>query len=133
MLEKSRMPYIDSNRMNKSTDRYENDDNEYEYGRENETKYDKEVYDDRNFYSLLLKSYITDNNSGDQFLTAEDIAELKKYKKNQHSNVDRKASKGRKIRYVPHTKLQNFMFPMGVTKKEELLIDSDRLFASLFQ
>lgn len=124
-MEKSRMPFEDSKRINKS-DSDESDE-------DSSAKYDKEVYDDRNFYSLLLKSYISDNNSGDQFLTAEDIAELKKYKKNQHSKVDRKASKGRKIRYVPHAKLQNFMFPMGVTQKEELLIDSDRLFASLFQ
>lgn len=46
--------------------------------------------------------------------------------------VDRKASKGRKIKYVAHEKLANFMFPTpGV--HEDSSFDTDRLYKSLFQ
>lgn len=116
--------------------------------------YDYEVYDDCVFYSTMLKAYVNSNtevaNSSEYVLNADELKELRKYKKNPNGkNVDRKASKGRKIRYVPHTKLQNFMFPQenssnyndngsnGVGGKygneKPLLVDSDRLFASLFQ
>ena len=47
--------------------------------------------------------------------------------------VERKASKGRKVRYNVHDKLQNFMFPVGVSAAEVGGIDADRLFQSLFQ
>ena len=46
-------------------------------------------------------------------------------------NVDRKASKGRKIRYLPHKKLENFMFPIQI--RQSSAQDSNRLFSSLFQ
>lgn len=32
-------------------------------------------------------------------------------RKSRNKAVDRKASKGRKIKYVTHPKMQNFMFP----------------------
>lgn len=32
-------------------------------------------------------------------------------RKSRKKTVDRKASKGRKIKYVTHPKMQNFMFP----------------------
>lgn len=49
--------------------------------------------------------------------------------------MDRKASKGRKIRYVVHSKLENFMFPNAVAYASETggSFDADRLFRSLFQ
>ncbi len=45
--------------------------------------------------------------------------------------VERKASKGRKIRYTVHQKLQNFMFPVPL--QNNLHLDIERLHASLFQ
>ena len=45
--------------------------------------------------------------------------------------VERKASKGRKIRYKVHAKLQHFMFPVPAVPPAGL--DVDRLMASLFQ
>lgn len=67
----------------------------------------------------------------------EDFAALKSYKKSK-SNVDRKASKGRKIKYVPHEKLKNFMFPIplySMTSNNNFAgaNDVDRLYQSLFQ
>jgi protein AATF/BFR2 len=119
-----------------------------------EALYDFEVYDDCVFHAAMLKTYINSTteatNSSEYVLNAEELKELRRYKKNPNGkNVDRKASKGRKVRYVPHAKLQNFMFPqenssnyndngsngVGGTygNDKPLLVDSDRLFASLFQ
>jgi hypothetical protein len=47
--------------------------------------------------------------------------------------VERKASKGRKVRYNVHDKLQNFMFPLSLGGVEVGGIDSEKLFHSLFQ
>lgn len=93
--------------------------------------YDTEVYDDRPFYSMLLKTFITNSSNGEGVsnIRASDLSALKKYKRSK-SVVDRRASKGRKIRYVSHKKLENFMFPEHVAESS---ISSDRLFKSLFQ
>lgn len=45
------------------------------------------------------------------------------------NTVDRKASKGRKIRYVVHPKMVNFMFPVA---RKEPMISDDVWFKSLF-
>jgi len=50
--------------------------------------------------------------------------------------VERKASKGRKVRYNVHDKLQNFMFPLSLSLgmgPDVGGIDSEKLFHSLFQ
>ena len=49
--------------------------------------------------------------------------------------MERKASKGRKVRYNVHDKLQNFMFPVGgsLALTENISIDAEKLFQSLFQ
>lgn len=49
--------------------------------------------------------------------------------------MERKASKGRKVRYNVHDKLQNFMFPVGggASAVENISIDAEKLFQSLFQ
>jgi len=44
--------------------------------------------------------------------------------------VDRRASKGRKIRYQPHDKLVGFMTPKN--DKKELLWDIEQLFGNIF-
>ena len=91
-------------------------------------QYDMEVYDDRSFYTLLLKAYITSGSSGSG-MRADDLAQLRKYRK-QKADVDRRASKGRKLRYTVHKKLQNFMFPH---EAPEPTLDVERLLQSLFQ
>ena len=45
------------------------------------------------------------------------------------TTVDRKASKGRKIRYVAHPKMVNFMFPVA---RKEPMISNDVWFKSMF-
>ena len=95
--------------------------------------YDLEVYDDRSFYNLLLKSFIQSAASGGDGQAAsmrpDDLAALRKYRRTK-AKVDRKASKGRKIRYVVHAKLQNFTFP--ITQPEPAM-DVNRLYQSLLQ
>ena len=81
-------------------------------------KYDLECYDDRPFYSLLLKSFIESSvaaagSAGGQGMRGEDLEALRRYKRSK-TNVDRKASKGRKIRYTRHPKLESFMFPVSL-------------------
>lgn len=110
--------------------------------------FDTEVYDDRAFYSLLLKTFITANqsnhaNNNALGLNADDLAQLKQYKRAKTTNkhIDRKASKGRRIRYTVHQKLAHFMFPIpkavlvanSVSGGVSAMVDSDRLLASLFQ
>lgn len=92
--------------------------------------YDMEVYDDRPFYTLLLKTFIASASHNDgQGVNSRDLEELKKYKRSKVV-TDRKASKGRKIRYMKHKKMENFMFPVHV---QESATDSNKLFRSLFQ
>ncbi|KAF4637656.1 hypothetical protein G7Y89_g419 [Cudoniella acicularis] len=78
---------------------------------------DPNIYDDGNFYQMLLKELVDQRrvesltapitglgNATTLQWTAVKEAKTKK-------NVDTKASKGRKMRYTVHEKLQNFMAP----------------------
>ena len=77
---------------------------------------DAEVYDDSDFYQMLLKALVdqrmVDNaNSGGasgaiRWTTALRDAKVKKA-------VDTKASKGRKLKYQVQEKLQNFLAPIA--------------------
>ncbi len=106
----------------------DNNDKNKSKNKSKSNQYDEEVYDDRGFYSLLLKAFITSGSQGSG-LRADDIAQLRKYRKNS-KDVDRRASKGRKTRYTVHKKLQNFMFPHELPDSS---LDVDRLLQSLFQ
>lgn len=86
---------------------------------------DPEVFDDTDFYHQLLRDVIDARGNGGN----EDWMEIQKQKKAK-KNVDTKASKGRKLRYEVHEKIQNFMVPVttqGSWHEEQI----DELFASL--
>ncbi|KAF3909458.1 hypothetical protein AA313_de0202948 [Arthrobotrys entomopaga] len=75
---------------------------------------DASIYDDTDFYKRLLLVLLEQRgnsatNGGVVQLAPADLQELKVKKK--RNNVDTKASKGRKLRYHVHEKLQNFMMP----------------------
>ncbi|KAK3303280.1 apoptosis-antagonizing transcription factor [Chaetomium strumarium] len=93
---------------------------------------DPEIYDDADFYQLLLKELVdqrsTDTSAPGESVTTVRWAALKETKTRKH--VDRRASKGRKLRYTVHEKLQNFMAPEDRRSWEEHAID--RLFGTLF-
>jgi protein AATF/BFR2 len=93
---------------------------------------DKDIYDDADFYQLLLKELV-DQRSIDTGAPGESVptvrwAALKEAK--TRKQVDRKASKGRKLRFTVHEKLQNFMAPEDRRTWEEHAID--RFFGTLF-
>ena len=74
--------------------------------------YDDEIFDDGDYYQLLLKELIESrmNDSEDPIQLAIKFAQLKNLQKQKNKKiVDTKASKGRKIRYQVQEKIQNFM------------------------
>lgn len=93
----------------------------------------EDIYDDADFYQLLLKELVdqrTVESAAEQssavasvMLTANKEAKTRKV-------VDRKASKGRKLRFTVHEKLQNFMAPEDRRGWEQGAID--RFFGTLF-
>lgn len=98
---------------------------------------DAAVFDDADFYQLLLKELVDQRSADAGGAGAEGgsgsvptvrwtaIREAKTRKQ-----VDRRASKGRKLRFTVHEKLQNFMAPEDRRAWEEDAID--RLFGTLF-
>jgi len=96
---------------------------------------DPDIYDDGNFYQLLLKELVdqrridsltTPVNGGNAGKAMQWIA-VKEAK--TRKNVDTKASKGRKMRFTVHEKLQNFMAPEDRGTWEPAAID--RFFGTL--
>ncbi|CBJ28736.1 conserved unknown protein [Ectocarpus siliculosus] len=85
---------------------------------------DLEVVDDRNLYQHLLKEFMDASGTAGSGYSAVPVR-----RKSRKKSVDRKASKGRKIKYVTHPKMQNFMFPQ---EYEAPPMEPSELFASLF-
>lgn len=75
---------------------------------EGEQEHDSEIFDDTDLYQQLLRDVIDAEKNG-----ADDWLVVQKQKKSK-KKVDTKASKGRKIRYEVHEKLQNFMVPVTI-------------------
>ncbi|ETS77894.1 hypothetical protein PFICI_09956 [Pestalotiopsis fici W106-1] len=93
---------------------------------------DAEIYDDADFYQLLLKELVDQrtadtSGAGGQAATIR-YAAVKEAKNKKH--VDTKASKGRKMRFNVHEKMQNFMAPEDRRVWEQQAID--RFFGTLF-
>jgi len=96
---------------------------------------DPKIYDDADFYGLLLKELLEAKSASSEGLTAAtnlDLSNMNTMRREAKTkrNVDTKASKGRKLKYVVHEKLQNFMAPEERAKWGER--QTDELFGSLF-
>jgi protein AATF/BFR2 len=95
---------------------------------------DPSIYDDADFYQLLLKELVDQRTMDSASGTTDGAgvtvrwAALKEAK--TRKQVDRKASKGRKLRFTVHEKLQNFMAPEDRRSWEQDAID--RFFGTLF-
>ncbi len=95
---------------------------------DNDSKEDPSIFNDHDFYQSLLKDFLATSSTTQQdatqqdddvYLDGADLGMTQKYleKKRklqeaslqQRKEVDRRASKNRKIRYVVHEKLVNFM------------------------
>ncbi|KAJ4313718.1 rRNA-processing protein bfr2 [Fusarium piperis] len=94
---------------------------------------DDDVYDDADFYQVLLKELVdqrtVDGSSASAGAVPTVVLTAAKEVKTR-KNVDRKASKGRKMRFTVHEKLQNFMAPEDRRAWEQGAID--RFFGTLF-
>lgn len=89
---------------------------------------DENEFQDAKVYQQMLKDFLTSasHSSNDNNATSTVVAQSKRTK----NKVDRKASKGRKIRYVEIPKLVNFTFP--VSRAQTTNLNEDEWFQSLF-
>lgn len=96
---------------------------------------DPNIYDDGNFYQILLKELLEQRKAESLHLPVSGKeenkpTELTGLKENKiRKVVDTKASKGRKLRFTVHEKLQNFAAPQDRGSWEQMAVD--RLFSSL--
>jgi len=101
------------------------------------------IVEDHEFYVQLLREVLSGNGSREQAGLNDDSSHLrlelqgKRAKKDKaRAEVERRASKGRKIRYTPIEKLQNFMAPRprngGVNEEDEEVVFSGDKAGSAF-
>jgi protein AATF/BFR2 len=92
------------------------------------------IYDDADFYSTLLQSLISQRSSETTTSMGNLNLNLQPWQAAREAKtkkvVDTKASKGRKLRYTVHEKLQNFMAPENRGEWGDR--QADELFGSLF-
>ena len=118
----------------------------------------EEIYDDSAFYQGLLKDFVAQAAAATEASAsaahgalaatagrglsgaAGDVSAFKAGYAHVQRDVDRRASKGRRIRYVVHPKLTGFMAPepfvtpvVPGTDGERYVVDVDVLRRSLFQ
>lgn len=76
--------------------------------------YDKEVFDDQDFYNQLMRELIERKTSNcvDPVELSRKSIELQKLRAKSKKVVDTKASKGRKIKFNTHKPMVNFMAPI---------------------
>lgn len=99
---------------------------------------DAAIYDDADFYQLLLKELVDqrtmDSSGGDGGPGLSSVPTVRwgaaAREAKTRKVVDRRASKGRKLRFTVHEKLQNFMAPEDRRSWEQEAID--RFFGTLF-
>ena len=90
------------------------------------------LFDDSKVYQQLLKDFVANSahNSGDVNAAAERLRVTKQKNRSMKNDVDRRASKGRKIRYKEIPKLVNFTFPLS--RPNSSTLNQDEYFQSLF-
>ncbi len=91
-----------------------------------------EIFDDADFYGVMLKELLEQRSiESASSVEVEQVAQQWKAAREAKTrkNVDTKASKGRKMRYTVHERLQNFMAPEDRASWGERQIDE--LFGSL--
>lgn len=91
---------------------------------------DERIYDDADFYGLMLKELLEQKSQDSVAPSNIDVNFQMRREAKTKKNVDTKASKGRKLRYTVHEKLQNFMAPEDRSTWGER--QTDELFGSLF-
>ncbi|KAK9768244.1 rRNA-processing protein bfr2 [Basidiobolus ranarum] len=94
------------------------------------SNHDSEIFDDADFYQQLLRELIESKmvDSNDPVTLGMRWAAIKQTKQKK-KKIDTRASKGRKLRYHVHEKLQSFMVPIPTGTWHEEMVDE--LYASL--
>mmetsp|Transcript_4951 Transcript_4951/g.7510 ORF Transcript_4951/g.7510 Transcript_4951/m.7510 type:complete len:301 (+) Transcript_4951:98-1000(+) len=94
---------------------------------------DKSNFDDSKVYQHMLQDFLTQaaNGAGAEEAARQRLSRATK-KTSTKKVVDRRASKGRKIRYQVHQKLVNFTFPVSRLQSNSTGMDEDEWFRSLF-
>lgn len=91
------------------------------------------VFDDSKVYQHMLQDFVLSSSSSAAGGSAQEAAAQRLSRATKESkkkkDVDRRASKGRKIRYVEIPKLVNFTFPVA---RPPTNMDEDEFFRSLF-
>lgn len=88
-------------------------------------------FDDAKLYQHMLQDFLAgQRQQQDQQTSTTDAVKRRKATNQPKKNVDRKASKGRKIRYAVIPKMVNFTFPVARPTPDG--IDEDEWFKSLF-
>ncbi|XP_039487572.1 protein Aatf [Drosophila santomea] len=92
----------------------------------------KHIYDDSDFYHQQLRELIEykASTSSNMSEITKQFVELQKLRQKMKKKVDTRASKGRKLRYVVHNKLINFMAPNESSEWTE--VSKSELYKSLF-
>ncbi|PIL25047.1 hypothetical protein GSI_12936 [Ganoderma sinense ZZ0214-1] len=99
-----------------------------------EEQVDVDVFDDTDYYQQLLRDVIAGRGNSDGHAgEAQWSIQQRERKAKRKKTVDTKASKGRKLRYEVHAKLQNFMVPVPIVGGEWHEEQIDGLFSSLLQ
>lgn len=108
------------------------EEEEEDQASKDESKWCPEIYDDTDFYHQMLRELIEykSNSSTNPVEAARNYSELQKLRTKIKKQVDQKASKGRKIRYVVHKKIVSFMAPYSDSNWTEEA--TQELFTSLF-
>jgi protein AATF/BFR2 len=109
------------------------DEKETQKGKEKEEPVVALLYNDSKLYQNMLKDFLKSSASRavDGGGAAEERQRLQKQmNKQKNKMVDRRASKGRKIRYHVHDKMTNFAFPIP---RSVPAIEDDAWFQTLFR
>nr|XP_045601206.1 protein AATF-like [Procambarus clarkii] len=95
-------------------------------------EYDPEIFDDTDFYTRTLEEMLKAKVSLSDNMTdvSRKWIEIQNLRRKAKRKVDKKASKGRKIRYEVMSKLQQYLAPCCPPRMDDAAINT--LFASLF-
>uniref|UniRef100_A0A7S3MWN6 Apoptosis-antagonizing transcription factor C-terminal domain-containing protein n=1 Tax=Strombidium inclinatum TaxID=197538 RepID=A0A7S3MWN6_9SPIT len=114
------------------------------------TDKDPQVFNDNDFYKVQLSDFLTmsgqtgvdegDDKGDDDYLHGADLSltqkylakreKLKELNLQRKKEIDRRATKGRKIKYIVYDKLKNFMTP--VEESTFTVIGKDAILSNMF-
>ncbi|XP_053614864.1 protein AATF [Plodia interpunctella] len=114
------------------TDQNGTDINPVTRGRKDDDEYISEIFDDSDFYHQLLRELIECKSAdiSDPVQLSRQWIALQQMRSKMKRKVDTKATKGRKIKYVVHNPLVNYLAPEKSTSWNDE--STNELFSSLF-